>query len=143
MRVHKLMQTPVDIKVRNEVIQIMWLKKYTTIGPQRPTWALVADVLIEENIAKSKNIDKEVTMNTYLQSRSPKANATSTLPLDLKRMLGTGKKQPTPRHVKNARKHEETAPRMVPPRSRRQPSRVQSSSSPQVPKVQTSNRDSW
>ena len=43
-----------DIKVRNEAIQIMWLKKYITISPQRPTWALVADVLIEENIAKSK-----------------------------------------------------------------------------------------
>ena len=31
-------------------------------------------------------------MNTYLQSWSPKANATSTLPPDLKRMLGTRKK---------------------------------------------------
>ena len=62
------------------------------MGPQRPTWALVADVLIEENIAKSRNIDKEVTMNTYLQSWSPKTNTTSTLPLDLKRMLSTGKK---------------------------------------------------
>ena len=81
-----------DIQARNEAIQIMWLKKYTTMGPQRPTWALVADVLIEENIAKSRNIDKEVTLNTYLQSWSPKTNATSTLPLDLKRMLSMGKK---------------------------------------------------
>jgi hypothetical protein len=47
-----------DIKARNEAIQIMWLKKYTIIGPQRPTWALVADVLIEENIAKANNIDR-------------------------------------------------------------------------------------
>ena len=81
-----------DIKARNEAIQIMWLKKYMTIGPQRPTWALVADVLIEENIAKSNNIDKEVTINTYLQTWSPRANGTSTLPPDLKKMLGTGKK---------------------------------------------------
>ena len=31
-------------------------------------------------------------MNTYLQTWSPRANATSTLPPDLKTMLGMGKK---------------------------------------------------
>ena len=81
-----------DIEARNEAIQMMWLKKYTTTGPERPMWALVADVLIEENIAKSRNIDKEVTMNTYLQTWSPKTNMTSTLPPDIKKMLDTGKK---------------------------------------------------
>ena len=55
-----------DIKARNEAIQIMWLKKYTTTSLNRLLWALVADILIEGNIAKSKNIDKEVTMNMYL-----------------------------------------------------------------------------
>ena len=50
----------------------MWLKKYMTIGPHRPMWALIANMLIKENIAKSGNIVKEVTMNTYLQSWFPK-----------------------------------------------------------------------
>jgi hypothetical protein len=81
-----------DIKARNEAIQIMWLKKYTSTGPDRPMWALVADVLIEENIAKSRNIDKEVTMNTYLQTWSPTTNMASTLPPDIKKMLNTGNK---------------------------------------------------
>ena len=55
-------------------------------------WALVAEVLIEENIAKSRRIDKEVTMSTYLQSWSPTTNVTSTLLSDFKRILDTGKK---------------------------------------------------
>lgn len=81
-----------DIKARNEAIQIMWLKKYTDTSPNRLLWALVADVPIEENIAKSRRIDKEVTMSTYLQSWSPTTNVTLTLALDLKRMLDVGKK---------------------------------------------------
>jgi len=60
-----------DIKARNEAIQIMWLKKYTTTSPDRPMWALVADVL---------------------QSWSPITNATSSLPPDIKKMLNTGRK---------------------------------------------------
>ena len=64
------------------------------IHSRRPRlmWALVAEVLIEENIAKSRRIDKEVTMSTYLQSWSPTTNVTSTLPSDFKRILYTGKK---------------------------------------------------
>jgi len=55
-----------DITAQNDAIHVMWQKKYTTIGPNRLMWALVADVLLEQNIAKSGNVDKTVTMNTYL-----------------------------------------------------------------------------
>jgi hypothetical protein len=55
-------------------------------------WALVADVLIKENITKSKSIDKKVTMSTYLQTWFPITNATSTLPPDIRKMLNTRKK---------------------------------------------------
>src|SRR5882762_6250002 len=34
-----------DIQAWNEAIQIMWLKKYTPLGPSRPTWASIVDVL--------------------------------------------------------------------------------------------------
>ena len=102
-----------------------------TIGPHRPMWALIADVLIEENIAKSKNIDKEVTMNTYLQSWFPKGKCNLNPPTGPQKDARHGEKiQPTLRHIKNTRKREETAPCMVPPRSRRQPGRVQLSSGP-------------
>src|ERR1700722_5079252 len=73
-----------NISARNEAIQMMWLKKYITLDPNRPMWALVADVLIEDNIAKSRHIDKTVTMNTYLQTWSPITNINSTLPPDIK-----------------------------------------------------------
>ena len=70
----------------------MWLKKYTALGPQRPMWALVVDVLIEESIAASAHIDKEVTTNTYLQSWSPMTDSRSKLPPNIKKMLTVGKK---------------------------------------------------
>jgi exonuclease III len=81
-----------DIHARNEAIEIMWLKRYTTLGPTRPMWALIADVLIEENIAASNHIDKEVTINTYLQSWSPMTDNRSKLPPDIRKMLNVGKK---------------------------------------------------
>src|SRR6202011_2621144 len=61
-------------------------------GPNRPMWALVADILIEENIVKSRHVDKELTMNMYLQTWAPTNNVTSTLPPDIKKMLNAGKK---------------------------------------------------
>jgi hypothetical protein len=74
-----------DIQAWNEAIQIMWLKKYTALGPSRPTWALIVDILLEVSIANLNRIDKEVTMNMYLQSWSPMTDTRSKLPPDLKR----------------------------------------------------------
>jgi hypothetical protein len=81
-----------DMQAQNEAIQVMWLKKYIVLGPQRPMWALVADVLIEESIAVSAHVDKEVATNTYLQSRSPMTDSRSKLPADIKKMQTVGKK---------------------------------------------------
>jgi hypothetical protein len=55
-----------DIQTCNEAIQIMWLKKYTALRSPRPMWALVADVLLEVNIASSHYIGREMTINMYL-----------------------------------------------------------------------------
>ena len=70
----------------------MWLKKYTTLDPSRPMWALVADILIEESIAVSNHINKEMTVNTYLQSWSAMVDSRSNLPPDIRKMLNVGKK---------------------------------------------------
>jgi hypothetical protein len=35
-----------DIKVRNQAIELMWLKEYLDFSPKRRTWAFVADLLI-------------------------------------------------------------------------------------------------
>ena len=69
-----------DIQARNEVIDLMWLKKYLDLSPSHPPWTALADILIEDSIAKSNNIDKSVTIITYLQKWSPALNANSSLP---------------------------------------------------------------
>jgi Reverse transcriptase (RNA-dependent DNA polymerase) len=35
-----------NIRTRNEAIDIMWLKEYLNMSPERPTWAYVADLLL-------------------------------------------------------------------------------------------------
>ena len=55
-----------DIKVRNKVIDIMWLKEYLWLTPMRPTWAKVIDLLI--NAAAPKKINKKARINVFLQS---------------------------------------------------------------------------
>lgn len=79
-----------DIHAHNEAIDIMWLKNYLILDQLHPLWAFIADILLEENIAKSSNIDRNVTCNTYLQKWSPSMAPGSKLPLDLKRMLKVG-----------------------------------------------------
>jgi len=101
-----------DIHARNEAIDIMWLKNYLVLNQSCLLWAFVADILIEENIAKSSNIDWNVTCNMYPPKWSPSMVPGSKLPLDLKRMLKVGKKYNTgfsainiPHQVKNCCLH--------------------------------------
>ncbi|KAE9404983.1 hypothetical protein BT96DRAFT_812721 [Gymnopus androsaceus JB14] len=57
-----------DIKVRNEAIKIMWLKKYLDFGPERRMWALIADALFALKVPTSeRNVNPEVCMNIFLQ----------------------------------------------------------------------------
>lgn len=79
-----------DIKARNEAIDLMWLKSY--LAEERLTWALVADILIENCIAKSNNIDTDLAVNTFIQSWQPALNGKYDLPPDLRRMISTAKK---------------------------------------------------
>lgn len=79
-----------DIQARNEAIDLMWLQVY--LSEDRPTWALIADILIERCIAKSSNINKELTINMFIQSWQPTMNGKHELPADLRRMIATAKK---------------------------------------------------
>ena len=58
----------------------------------RPTWAQIVDILIENCIAKSHNINKELTMNTFIQSWKPALNGDYNLPTDLRRMISVANK---------------------------------------------------
>jgi len=55
-----------DIHTRNEAIKIIWLKDYLNFSSTRPTWAKIADILID-NIAL-QNFCTQARINTFLQS---------------------------------------------------------------------------
>jgi ribonuclease HI/exonuclease III len=55
-----------DLKARNEAIEIMWLKSYLNLSDSRPTWALVTDALI--NNTAPKTIPSKAIANPFLQS---------------------------------------------------------------------------
>lgn len=82
-----------DVKARNDAIEIMWLKPYLNLNKDRPTWAYVMDVLIGQNITKnSGQVHKLSQFNIFLQSWKVNSTGTSRLPEDVKRMLKVGKK---------------------------------------------------
>ena len=55
-----------DIKARNEAIDIMWLREYLTLTPSRPTWAKVLDLII--NASGPESTSKKARMNVFLQT---------------------------------------------------------------------------
>jgi exonuclease III len=62
-----------DIKARNEAIQLTWLQTYLSPRESRPKWAYVADEIIKSNTPKAKaNMDAKAAINCFLQSWDPK-----------------------------------------------------------------------
>lgn len=56
-----------DIRVRNDAIDLMWLKSYLDLSPARPRWAFVADALFARALAAtSRNIEPSALVNTFL-----------------------------------------------------------------------------
>ena len=82
-----------DIRSRNEAIELMKLKSYLSFESECPRWAQVADALMNLNIPKNQRIyDNESKYNTFLQSWSVKTRAKSNLPHSLCKMLQTAKR---------------------------------------------------
>jgi hypothetical protein len=82
-----------DIKARNEAIELMKLKSYLRLNESHPRWARVADALIMDNIPKAQNVqDAEAKQNTFLQTWTVKIGARSQLPQGLSMMLRIAKK---------------------------------------------------
>src|SRR5438552_10394923 len=81
-----------NLSARNKAIHLTWLKSYLQLENNRPAWAYIADVLINQNIPATQGpIDHKSKINTYLQTWNPKTNANTGLPKDLAEMLQTGK----------------------------------------------------
>ena len=55
-----------NLKTRNEAIEIVWLKDYLNLSPSRPTWAFVTDVLINETTPST--LDEDTRTNAFLQN---------------------------------------------------------------------------
>ena len=80
-----------DIKTRNEAIDLMWLKSYLQFDNNRPLWALVADAIMAEQVPQSElRTDKAVRLNIFLQNwktlSGPKA------PKTIKKLVKTAKR---------------------------------------------------
>ena len=84
-----------NIKARNEAINIMWLKSYLDFSPTRPTWAVITDLLI--TASAPPNISPLGRFNTYAQSWNPPTRGprSSFLNDDILRMINTAKKYNT------------------------------------------------
>ena len=82
-----------DIKARNEAIELMKLQSYLRLDKNCLRWARIADILIKGNIPISQNVrDGATAQNTFLQMWTVKTGAKSTLPKSLSKMLHTVRK---------------------------------------------------
>ena len=58
-----------DIKARNEAIELVWLRDYLNLTPSRQTWAIATDILI--NATAPPGSSAIAIVNTFLQSWNP------------------------------------------------------------------------
>jgi len=94
-----------DIYARNEAIQLTWIQSYLKLGKDRPTWALVADVLLGNDVPGEPESLKETPnarINQFLQTwksrknkrkcANPDGEDTVNIPGDLREMVKTANK---------------------------------------------------
>ena len=79
-----------DIKSRNEAIDLMWLKSYLKFDSDRPLWTLVADALMAINLPQSESSsNKEIRRSVFLQSWKTLTGTKS--PKSIKKLFQTAK----------------------------------------------------
>lgn len=84
-----------NVKMRNEAIDVMWLRSYLNFSPSRPTWAVITDLLI--NTTAPPSISPLGRFNTYMQTWNPPARGPRSALLndDIMRMINTAKRYKT------------------------------------------------
>ena len=80
-----------DIKARNEAIDLMWLKSYLDFSPNRQPWAAITDLII--NAAAPKITVAQARENPFLQCWNAPARGSRDVPFndDIRRMLKAAK----------------------------------------------------
>ncbi|KAF5378486.1 hypothetical protein D9615_007135 [Tricholomella constricta] len=87
-------QKCLNIKARNEAIELTKLKSYLRLDDDRPRWAKVADELMSRNISTRRRVRDEASIiNPYLQDLKIKTRTSNTsLPESLIKMIRTADK---------------------------------------------------
>ncbi|KDQ32355.1 hypothetical protein PLEOSDRAFT_1034309 [Pleurotus ostreatus PC15] len=95
-----------DIKARNEAIEMMKLKTYLHLGRNRPMWAFFADGILAEKVPKSSDkIPRELRINCFLQNwETSRGNGENKNPTELLKMLKVAKKYGTRIEAQNISK---------------------------------------
>ena len=81
----------INIKVRNDAIEIMWIQAYLDFSPSRPTWAKITDLIIDASMPQGANAQARI--NCFLQTWNPpkRGGRTAKLDEDTARMLRAAK----------------------------------------------------
>jgi ribonuclease HI len=82
----------IDIRARNDAIEIIWLKAYLDFSPSRPTWAKITDLIIDASMPQGANAHTRV--NCFLQTWNPPQRGERATKIDenTTRMLKTAQK---------------------------------------------------
>ncbi|KAF8500498.1 hypothetical protein F5888DRAFT_1592799, partial [Russula emetica] len=81
----------IDIKTRNDAIELMWIKTYLDFSPTRPTWAKIMDLIIDASMPQGNNAQTRI--NCFLQTWNPpqRGDRATNLDEDTIRMLKAAK----------------------------------------------------
>jgi exonuclease III len=79
-----------DIKARNEAIQLTWARTWTPGDQKRPKWTYIADRMARRNIPQMRpKVEKKDAINPLIQTWHPKVRTHTDMPKDLKGMFST------------------------------------------------------
>jgi exonuclease III/ribonuclease HI len=82
-----------DIRARNEAINLTWVKRYLNLSNSRPLWAKVMDAILASNTPNSeKDIPMEIRANVFLQSWKTYRGKGKRMAPTIRRILDTAKK---------------------------------------------------
>ncbi|KAH9891236.1 hypothetical protein C8Q73DRAFT_651532, partial [Cubamyces lactineus] len=100
-----------DVKARNDAIDLVWVREYLSLKAGRATWTSLADALLARAVAATaKRTDPNARVNAFLQTWEVSTRTAAGLPPPLLRLVRAAKKYGVALHSPNPR--EEVVERM-------------------------------
>jgi hypothetical protein len=79
-----------DLEARNQAIDVMWLKEYLNLGPDRALWGYIGDAIFAAKVPNSeKNVDPKVRINPFTQSWKTACGKKIKIKPEMKALLDT------------------------------------------------------